>query len=242
MNSKPCLSEDQLNYLTDWFTQNWSLSSKINNVYSLGLLQNLLVDFPFVPYTKFGLNPTGLLFIINDILINNRKYIIEFGAGVSTIVIARLIKKNSLNTRLISVEHDEGWLEMIANTLQKEKLSQNVKPIYAPLSECDLSINGMKWYNTKTLDNYIADQKFDAIIVDGPPSYSKEIMFSRYPAIPYLKDKLNTNIAIYLDDVEREGEREILKKWSEILKINFEIYDYTFGIYLSEKSYWPHAF
>jgi hypothetical protein len=45
---------------------------------------------------------------------------------------------------------------------------------------------------------------------------------SRYPAIPVIARYLGARYSIYLDDIDRRGEREISKKWGEMLDISFQ--------------------
>ena len=58
--------------------------------------------------------------------------------------------------------------------------------------------------------------------MDGPPAYAKNTRYARYPAIPYLSQFFNDNYVIILDDIERQAEVQILKKWEEHLDIFFE--------------------
>ena len=60
--------------------------------------------------------------MLNDIVTNDRKSIVEFGSGMSTIMIGRLIKNNGLDSRLVTVEHDKGWVDVLAGILRKESI------------------------------------------------------------------------------------------------------------------------
>jgi hypothetical protein len=70
-------------------------------------------QYPYLPQSQGSIDNHSLLIIINDILLHQRQSIIEFGSGISTILIGRLIRKNGLDTRLISVENDVRWAEIL---------------------------------------------------------------------------------------------------------------------------------
>jgi predicted O-methyltransferase YrrM len=78
--------------------------------------------------------------MLNDIVINDRKSIIEFGSGLSTIMIGRLIKKNGLDTRVLPVEHDEEWMKALAGILKNENTGDAVTLLHARLRACELQI------------------------------------------------------------------------------------------------------
>ena len=63
------------------------------------------------------------------------------------------------------------------------------------------------------------------MLVDGPPAYDEYIKYSRYPAVPYFRSQLARNFSVIIDDANRSGEREIIKRWQEILNLDFEIGD-----------------
>lgn len=84
-------------------------SLRLEDIYALNLLRPLITGYPYTPFTGASFRPFWLAYIIIDIVLNSRNNIIEFGYGVSTIIIGRLIKKNNLKANLISIEHDANW-------------------------------------------------------------------------------------------------------------------------------------
>ena len=125
---------------------------------------------------------------------------------MSTILIARLIKRNHLTTQFISVEHDADFCRLIQAQLRAEEAPLRVQAIHAPLAPCDTSMDGLEWFNQGTLNHYLETfDNFDMTIVDGPPSYDRECQCGRYPALPFIWDKLKTDFVILLDDAHRRG-------------------------------------
>jgi len=173
----------------------------------------------FFPLTGWSISPREVMHICNDIVINKRESVVEFGLGFSTICVAQLIKKNKLSTQFISVENDKSWFDDFQKLIKKLDLSDYVKCVYAPISTIQpkFSIKSQKlWYNTQFLDKEIKNlNHVDLVIIDGP--FGGTTPYARYSAIPYLKDKLSNSYTIFLDDSSRPEETEIIKVWKKSL-------------------------
>jgi len=165
--------------------------------------------------------------VLNDITINKRKNIIEFGAGVSTFYIAKLIKVLGLNAVFHSVESDEKWANELHRQLKIYMLEDQVKIIFAPLENIPtkLSFKEQKtWYSIPVLQDRLRNVKhFDLVLVDGPVGGSTP--YARYSALPFLMDKITEDSAIFLDDVHRTQEAEIAKEWKLQLSRNIHYFD-----------------
>lgn len=188
----------------------------ISNILAFNQISQLFNDGTYLPFTDSSLNFNALSVILNDIVINERKTIIEFGSGISTIIIAMLIKKNHLeNVNFTSVEHDINWFNAMQTILLKRNLSDYVNLINADLVDSNISINNNKWYDQEVLLEVLKNKslKVDCLIVDGPPAYYAEVALSRYPALPFLLPFMNEKCSIFLDDTNRKGEQIILEKW-----------------------------
>jgi len=209
---------------------NFARQANIDNL-ALQLLSPLLRDFDYIPYTGSALRPSALVSIVNDILINNRKNIIEFGCGISTLIITKLIKSNSLSVNFYSVEEDQEWQKFMEKQLIKHDLQDYVKNFYAPIIQVE---GKAKWHSL----NFINDlQKIDCMIVDGPKSFSNDLKLRRGYALKALKEKLDSRYSIFLDDCHRDGELQIIKDWSNELKIPYQIYYQHLGVIFSGQFY-----
>ena len=101
--------------------------NKIEDIYSYLLIQDL-VKFPeYFATTTSSLRFHTLAVILNDIIINQRKSIIEFGSGVSTLAISNLIKKNNLKCSFVSIEDNKEWFDYINSFLSRNDLQKDVK-------------------------------------------------------------------------------------------------------------------
>jgi predicted O-methyltransferase YrrM len=176
----------------------------------------------YLPWSEYAMRPSGLIQVLNDILLNHRSLILECGGGISTFYIARLLKDRG--GHLYTIEHNQKWLDFLQDSLQKEGIDHLVTLIYAPLTSTDLSLENTPWYNLESINKELfKEQKIDFLLVDGPPAYAEHIKYSRYPAVPYFLPLLADNFTIVIDDVNRNGEQEIVKRWQKILNLDFTI-------------------
>jgi len=200
--------------------------SRQNDILAMEYLGPIFTKY--LPWTSSALRPSAMVVILNDIVIHQRETIVEFGAGISTFFIAQTLVDQP--GHLFSVEHDMAWLDIVSSELKKRGLQDKVTLIHAPLVESPYKQQqeGMQrehmeylWYDTEILSAALPSSNIDLIIVDGPPAYRKEERHARYPALPFIKERLSTEFAVVLDDVNRKGEQNILSHWQEELDINF---------------------
>jgi hypothetical protein len=226
------IPSDFKNFLRDDIYQGKN-KHKIEDLSAFIIIQDLLKFAEYFPTTTSSLRFHTLATVLNDIVINKRESIIEFGAGISTLAIANLFKKNSLNYSLISVEDDINWFNYMKSFILKNNLQEHVNLIYAPLEKTSLALENNSWYSIKTLsENINNDLKFSLAIVDGPGAWKPEIRLSRYPAFPYLINFLSDNFSIYLDDINRKGEKKILSLWQKRYYMKFEKINNTTAVFI----------
>ncbi|NND62766.1 MAG: hypothetical protein HKN48_06185 [Flavobacteriaceae bacterium] len=175
------------------------------------LVHRFFPEHAILPFTPFSLNPNTILHVINEIQINKRNSIIEFGAGVSTIILARFLMLNKMDAKIVAVEHNADWAEFIQNELIKYECANFAKIIVAPLNMTQINGYDGRWYDTDSLENSIGDTLFDLVIVDGPSAAENAEV--RFPAFPFIIDRLKASFIVFLDDIRREGERRIFKNW-----------------------------
>src|SRR3954454_2746330 len=120
----------------------------------------------YLPWSQAAMRPSGLVAVLNDIVINNRSSVVECGGGVSTFYIARLLK--SRGGHIYSIENDETWANLLQKSLDDEGLHEQATVVYAPLAKTQYSWDGAQWYDEKKLAPIIAGPKVDLLLVDGP--------------------------------------------------------------------------
>ncbi|APS38798.1 Methyltransferase domain-containing protein [Salegentibacter agarivorans] len=182
-------------------------------------LKQLYSEDCFIPFSGWAISPSTILHVLNDISINKRKCIIEFGSGASTFYIAKLLKVLKSDAVFYSVESDEKWANELKRQLQIHSVSDYVKVIYAPLAKVpdNYSLEEQEtWYDIQILEKtFTGEEKFDLILVDGP--FGGSTPYARYSAIPFLRKLTLDQASIFLDDVQRTDEAFILKEWEQLL-------------------------
>ncbi len=175
----------------------------------------------FIPSTNWSISASTILHILNEIIINRRNTIIEFGAGLSTLYIAALAKKNNIPLTLVSVDHSPEWVQIVKETLSKEGLDGIVHFVTTDLENNRFCTErSCHWYQPEGILRNLSQQQFDLVIVDGPPAGKAPIRLSRYGALPFLMENnlLHPAVAVILDDTTREGENEIAERWCKEFK------------------------
>ena len=185
----------------------------------LQILNIIKLNFPLKKTRGWAASPDYIKVLYREILkkLKDKEniLIVECGSGVSTIVCSYLLDKYSPSSRIYSLDHNIDYAKETAKELNYHKLSNIAKVIYAPLKKYKIIDNIWFWYETEKILNEICDKKIDILIVDGPPmSVQKN---SRYPVIPILKEYIDLNTTIILDDANRIDEKEIVKKWKKEL-------------------------
>jgi predicted O-methyltransferase YrrM len=150
------------------------------------------------------MRPSGLVAVCNDIVHGARTSVVECGSGVSTVVLARLLRERGAGT-LTALEHDAHWAEMVRDLLRREDLDGVARVVDAPLE------GDPPWYAEAALRELPA--VVDLLVVDGPPANAAGQGTRRAPALPRLAHRLADGATVVLDDIARAGEREVLDGW-----------------------------
>lgn len=174
------------------------------------VLRPLLDAGGYLPWSEGALRPAALAEICNEIVLADRREVVELGSGVSTIVLARLMRERG--GRLTSIEHDPDWARVTRATLEREALTDVARLVEAPLEPHPLGLDDTPWYAQAALAE-LPEAGIELLLVDGPPGYTEGMELSRYPALPALSERLAAGAIVALDDADRAGEREILERW-----------------------------
>nr|WP_290441787.1 MULTISPECIES: class I SAM-dependent methyltransferase [unclassified Cobetia] len=142
--------------------------------------------------------------------------IVEFGSGASTLVIADALRQNGAG-QLISIEHSDYYGAQTLGTLQAERLEGWVDLRIGDLEAWEGehlnpedAEKPSRWYPVSLLEGI---EQIDLLWVDGPPGAT--CLFSRYPALPALADKLSPNAEVWMDDTIRHEEKDICERWAK---------------------------
>lgn len=198
-------------------------------------LQPLIAERPFLPYTSSALSADCISYLLNEIVINKRKCILEIGTGISTIMMSRLLEQNELPCIIMSVDNDKEWQDYIFSQCSRR---ENLGMVHAGLDE-EFYADGKKyfWYDMAKIKERIRNFKFDLVFVDGPAAYLPGTHFCRQSAFPFLCKYLADDFCIMLDDCGRGAENKILAEWSELIGLPSEKFNDRLGVIRKGKYY-----
>jgi predicted O-methyltransferase YrrM len=173
---------------------------------------------PYLPWTHFAMRPSAVVAILNDIAVNRRAHIVECGGGISTLYTARLLRERE--GHLYTIEESEEWAEILREQLDKERLTDRVSVIHAPLGDVRLGEDRHRWYSEAAVKQLTGRREIDLLVVDGP--IAEQVPLIRYPALPYFHPSLRPGATVLVDDIDRRGEQQIVKRWEDELGVAFQ--------------------
>ena len=159
--------------------------------------------------------PAGFAAVCAEVAARDRPTVVECGSGFSTLELARLVQERG--GRLISLEHDAFWAGRVRDHLAAAGLAGTAQVVLAPLE----AGAGLPWYAADSLLS--VPERIDVLLVDGPPAFEPGTGLSRYPALPRLMERLAAGAVVVLDDIDRDGEQQVLAAWTRELGFRFEI-------------------
>ena len=192
----------------------------------------------YVPWSQSSIRPSALVCLLNDIRVNRRQTIVEFGGGISTMFIAELIKDGA-DQRLLTFEHDEEWSGFVNDWLERRGLAAIARCVHAPLGPCPGY--DLPWYDVDVVRASLRGRPIDCLLCDGPPAYTGDAGLARLPAVPVLREFLASEFTIMLDDIQRHHERRIAKAWQRLLGVHFRWFFLRGGFALGVKGRHHHA-
>lgn len=199
---------------------------------SLSWLQRRLkITGQLPPLRGWATSPDVLLRLHTHIMATRPRVIVEFGSGASTLVIADALCQNGVG-RLISIEHSDHYGAQTLGTLQAESLEGWVDLRIADLEAWEGehlnpedAEKPSRWYPVSLLEGV---DNVDLLWVDGPPGAT--CLFSRYPALPALANKLSPNAEVWMDDTIRQEEKDICERWAKDHGLQLEYYALEKGL------------
>ena len=210
-------------------------------------LSCLTAPGPYLPWGAGTMRVAGLVAVCNDVVLSDRRCVVEVGSGTSTVVLARLLRERwpGGEHRHVAVEHDHAWARWVSDQLAREGLADRTTVLHVPLAPHPHGQAGLPWYDdellTTGLDAALAGEPVDLLVVDGPPADTADKVLARYPALPALRARLAAGATVVLDDVERPGEQEVLDRWEREFDIRFERRAATAGVALGRVGSAPAA-
>ncbi|UTJ67714.1 hypothetical protein NLZ08_03900 [Escherichia coli] len=170
------------------------------------------------------ISPDMGVFLLEKIRERNYDAIIEFGSGVSTLLIAKglmafnLFKDNE-DKCFISFDHDEYYFTNTQSLLAYHGVESMVDLYLTPLKEWSDCTGCYKYYSCEDVLIELAKRIQDGskrllVLVDGP--LGNTCANARYPALPFMSHFIsNHEIDWVLDDAYRDEEKLTAELWKK---------------------------
>jgi hypothetical protein len=157
---------------------------------------------------KYTVSEDFASILIKEIFARRPRTIVEAGSGVSTLLAGYCLERLGRGS-LRCFEHLSEYENETNNLIRQHGLEAiDIKIISSPLCTYNISGENFTWYS---LDNFDIATEIDMVIVDGPPRSTGKL--ARYPIFPLLFEQFSPSAIILLDDVKRQDETEIVKRW-----------------------------
>jgi|LSQX01.2.fsa_nt_gb hypothetical protein len=179
----------------------------------------------YFPVTGFSLSFQQIQHIINDIAYFKPNLILEFGSGISTVIISNFLKANNFNAKFYSVDNDLEWQSQVKNQIAG---NNNTEFLNFPIGDTEFSFKDekVKWYQIPSNHFLRSLNEIDLVIIDGP--FGGICKYSRFGFIPFLMNKLSIDAIIFVDDTHRPDEMDICEEAREVfLKNKTKFFDYS---------------
>jgi len=171
-------------------------------------IQNVMQGLPALrPMRGWAISPDAMNIILARLQSISSPTVIEFGAGQSTVILAAFLKRTE--GRLITVEHDPGYLQQIQIQLKHCELLDRVEFINAKLTGMGNAQLG-KSYDLSSLPHLFVD----LALVDGPPTSIG--VNARLNPLDWSARHLISGGSIFLDDSNRLEEQTCKHRLLEI--------------------------
>ncbi|MBD8080775.1 class I SAM-dependent methyltransferase [Cellulosimicrobium arenosum] len=168
------------------------------------------VSGPLPDVGGWALDPTALLWLIDEIEQRRPEHVVECGSGTSTFWIAMALRQNGRG-QVISLDHLEEFAVRTRSVLERHGLTEVAEVRHAPLIATQTPRGEFQWYGV----NPATVGPIDLLVVDGPPEATGPL--ARYPALPLLHGSLTADARVLVDDVHRDDEKQAIEHWLEEL-------------------------
>ena len=172
-------------------------------------LAPLFTNWAYLPLTDWAPGPEFLCHLSNEICINNRRNVVEFGSGITTLVLARLAKINSINLNITTIDQSHEWQNVVKQIAVRDGIDQYIKFVHNPIEQ---GVYG----NIAEVQQRIFSEKdkFDCAVLDGPASGHA---FTRLESMPIVKDYLCNSFVVFFHDTDRNEEKQLAVEWANRL-------------------------
>ena len=166
-----------------WLGRKWryEILSKIDHqtehLRAVSVLTRTL-EGPPVFWSPHAIAPETLYLILHLLEEVSACRVLELGSGISTLYVANFFRLRGYGT-IQSFDHDERWAKIATANLEARALGDHAKITEVALRNISFLNRTTVWYDLPKFD---ADEAFDFVIIDGPPSWHGDGL-ARLPAL-----------------------------------------------------------
>lgn len=164
---------------------------------------------PLPPLRGWAVSYDFAATLVSILLERKPTVVVEASSGVSTILTGYCLEKNG--GRAISLDHEAKYADATNDGVGLHNLGRYAQAFHAPLRPYTLSGREYLWYDMSALESL--DAPIEVAVIDGPPANNQPD--ARYPALPLLMSRLSPDAVVVVDDADRPGEREMIRRWIE---------------------------
>lgn len=160
----------------------------------------------YFPRSSMSIRYQDLEMLVNQVMYKEITTVLETGCGLSTLSLAKYFKYIGKG-KVTALENDLKWLELIQSIAERDGISEFIRLIHCPTRKIAQQEYQGEWYDKEVYEKELAGQQFELFILDGPNAHLPHLKHSRVLSGLLVEKYKSSNILIYLDDFEREGDR-----------------------------------
>lgn len=170
--------------------------------------------FPDAELGWWSLGQETLSWLAARVIASKPTRVLEFGSGVSTVVLAKAMRELHPEGRalVVSIEQSMAHAADTNVRLRRADLQTAAHVVVAPL----VSLNVQGWdttcYDIASVVGDLGVQPFDLVVVDGPFGPPR----CRFATLPLTAALLTDSAEVVMDDALRDAELWIAAEWSRM--------------------------
>lgn len=163
----------------------------------------------------WALDAETINFLEERIASSRPSHILEFGAGVSTLCLARFMLEQGHDSGpvVFSVEQNEWQAAQSRARLTALGLERLVRIIHAPLASQDIDGRQTDCYQLlpQALNEFLGGASPNMILIDGPAGDGN----ARFGTLPLIQRHVAPGAVFFLDDALRDDELAVAMGWTQ---------------------------
>lgn len=173
----------------------------------LALSQQISLRQPLPSMRGWAVSPDFALLILRSIRERRPAVIVDLGSGVSTLVSGYVLEQLGQG-KVFGLDHEPAFGAKTRKEIANHQLETWAQVIDAPLSPITIHGQTWQWYQQEA---FSLPGPIDLLIVDGPPDRLQDL--SRYPALPFLMNRMSPNAVVLVDDAYSSVEKAMVSRW-----------------------------